>query len=394
MDAQKYLKIAIICVIVLVLFVVGYGFYINGASRSHIKKIEDARYTLLPVAYAKYRNIHSRVENLSVYALSYWTVDVTAQYDGVISKVNFRASQHVKKGDVLAVMTNSDLLASRASAEANIEETRAKLVNAEQIVNRYEYLVNNNAIAVQEYDSAVAQREAYRAKMDHDIAYRDLVKSQEEKMIIRAPQDSLIIQNYYDQGKFVRAGDVIFMLSDIKSLRLEVTMTKEQLADLINVDNNFILEVPSYSLTNKAYPFAEVIQDTNMPLNMFKIKLEKTVPDMSVETDYYKTYWYLDNPAGILDPTYYPKSIITSEKTARALVVPKDGVHYVENSNSWYIYTLNEQQELVRRDVSLGIQGDKLVEITDGVEEGDPVVIANPVDYTVGMKVGVKEYEF
>ena len=213
-------------------------------------------------------------------------------------------------------------------------------------------------------------------------------------MIIRAPQDSLIIQNYYDQGKFVRAGDVIFMLSDIKSLRLEVTMTKEQLADRINVDNNFILEVPSYSLTNKAYPFAEVIQDTNMPLNMFKIKLEKTVPDMSIETDYYKTYWYLDNPAGILDPTYYPKSIITSEKTARALVVPKDGVHYVENSNSWYIYTLNEQQELVRRDVSVGIQGDKLVEITDGVEEGDPVVIANPVDYTVGMKVGVKEYEF
>lgn len=394
MDAQKYLKIAIICVIVLVLFVVGYGFYINGESRSHIRKIEEARYTVLPVAYAKYRSIHSRVENLSVYALSYWTIDVAAQYDGVLSAVNYRESQHVKKDDVLAVMTNSDLLASRASAEADIEETRAKLVNAEQIVNRYAYLVENNAIAVQEYDSAVAQREAYKAQMEHNIAYRDLVHSQEEKLVIKAPQDSIIIQTYYDQGKYVRAGEVIFMLSDIKFLRLEVTMKKEQVTNLINVDNNFILEVPSYSLANKAYPFNDVIQDTRLPLNKFRIKLEKTVPDTAVESDYYKTYWSLENPTGILEPTYYPKSVIASEKTVRALVVPRECVHYGEGSGSWYIYTLNEQQELVRRDVSIGILGEKLVEITDGVSEGDPVVIASPTDYSVGMKVGVREYEF
>ena len=54
MDAQKYLKIAIIGVICIVIFVVGYGTYINDASRRHIEKMEAAQYTVLPVAHADF----------------------------------------------------------------------------------------------------------------------------------------------------------------------------------------------------------------------------------------------------------------------------------------------------------------------------------------------------
>ena len=50
MDAQKYLKIAIVGVICIVGLVVGYGIYINDASRRHIEKMAAAQYTVLPVA--------------------------------------------------------------------------------------------------------------------------------------------------------------------------------------------------------------------------------------------------------------------------------------------------------------------------------------------------------
>ena len=56
-DAQKYLKMAIVGVMSIVVLVVGYGIYINAASRRHIEKMEAARYTVLPVAYADYRDI-------------------------------------------------------------------------------------------------------------------------------------------------------------------------------------------------------------------------------------------------------------------------------------------------------------------------------------------------
>jgi len=152
-DAQRYLRIAIACVIAVVLLTVGYGIYINDASRAHIKKMEEARYTVLPVANTKYQYIHSRAENLNVHAQARWTVDVTAQYDGVISAIHCQPSQHVKAGELLAELSNGELAASLASAEAGIEEVRALLINAEQIVGRYHYLLAYNAIPQQAYDS-------------------------------------------------------------------------------------------------------------------------------------------------------------------------------------------------------------------------------------------------
>ena len=92
MDAQKYLKIAIAGVICIVVLVVGYGIYINDASRRHIEKMEAAQYTVLPVAQAGYRDIHALVENVSFTVRAPWTIDIAAQYEGVLDEIRVKKS--------------------------------------------------------------------------------------------------------------------------------------------------------------------------------------------------------------------------------------------------------------------------------------------------------------
>ncbi|MBQ9376768.1 MAG: hypothetical protein IJU05_03060, partial [Schwartzia sp.] len=82
MDAQKYLKIAIVGVICIVVFVVGYGIYINDASRRHIEKMEAAQYTTLPVAHVGYREFHAFADDINFTVRAPWTIDVPAQYEG------------------------------------------------------------------------------------------------------------------------------------------------------------------------------------------------------------------------------------------------------------------------------------------------------------------------
>ena len=41
-----------------------------------------------------------------------------------------------------------------------------------------------------------------------------------------------------------------------------------------------------------------------------------------------------------------------------------------------------------------GVSGGDVTEITEGLSEGEPVVVADPSIYSAGMKVGAKEYEF
>ncbi len=395
MDAQKYLKIAIVGVICIVVFVVGYGIYINDASRRHIEKMEAAQYTVLPVAHAAYREFHAFAENINFTVRAPWTIDISAQYEGVLDEVRVLKSQRVNEGDVLATMRNNDLLAQTAGAEADIEAARAQFINAEQTVNRYQYLVERNAISVQEYDSAVAQRDAARAQMESRMAQRDLMFSEQSKMTITAPRTANIVQVYREAGRYIRAGEAIFMLADLHDLTGRSVISHEKFQQLLSVGNRFILEIQPHRLTHKAYPLGE----TSMPamelkLNQFYMTLHRAIPDENAETDYHEVIWKVENPTGILEPTYYDDVKIKSVDTTRRLAIPERAVHKDAKTGEIYVYTLNEDSRLVRKGITCGIQGDGMTEVVSGLAEGDPVVVAEPSVYTDGMKVGAKEYEF
>ncbi|MBQ9366038.1 MAG: efflux RND transporter periplasmic adaptor subunit [Schwartzia sp.] len=394
MDAQKYLKIAIVAVIAIVIFVVGYGIYINEASRRHIDKMEAAQYTVLPVAHADYRDIHAVVENVNLTARAAWTIDITAQYEGVLDGIFVRQGQRVEPGDMLATMNNNDLAAKLAGTEADIEEARAKLINAEQTVNRYQYLVENNAISVQEYDSAVAQRDAARAQLESKTAQRDLIRSEESKMIVTAPQEASVIQVYRESGKYVRAGEPIFMLAELRQLSAFSVMSHEEMERLMAVGGKFILEIQPHRLTNKAYPMDDKFPPTSLRLNQFLLSMTSAVPDASTDVNYHEVTWQVENPTGIMEPTYYDNVTILSRDTVRVLAVPSRAVHRDNKAGDLFVYTLDDESRLVRRKVACGINGRELVEITDGLSQGDRVVIADPSEYSEGLKVGEAEYEF
>ena len=395
MDAQKYLKIAIVGVICIVVFVVTYGIYINDASRRHIEKMEAAQYTVLPVAHAAYRNIHAIVEDVNLTVHAPWTIDVTAQYEGVLDEVRVLKSQRVEEGEILATMQNNDLLAQTASAEADIEAARAQFINAEQTVSRYQYLVAHNAISLQEYDSAVAQRDAAHAQLESRMAKRDLMESEQSKMTITAPRTANIIQVYREAGRYVRAGEPIFMLADIRQLGGRAVISHDKFQQLLSVGDKFILEIQPYRLTHKAYPFGESsIPNTTLKLNQFYMSLLQVVPEANADAELHEVIWQVENPTGILEPTYYGNVKIVSLDTVRKLTIPRQSIHEDAKTGETFVYTLDADSRLVRRTITCGIEGYNLIEIVSGLSEGEPVVVADPSVYTEGMKVGAKEYEF
>ena len=395
MDAQKYLKIAIIGVICVVVSVVTYGIYINDASRRHIEKMEAAQYTVLPVARTGYRDFHAFADDINFTVRAPWTIDVSAQYEGVLSDVRVVKSQRVEEGEVLATMTNNDLLAQTASAEADIEAARAQFINAEQTANRYKQLVEHNAISMQEYDSAVAQRDAALAQMESRISKRDLMLSEQSKMTITAPRAANIIQVYREAGRYVRAGEGIFMLSDLHNLMGRSVIAHDKFQQLLSVGDRFIQEIQPHRLTNKAYPFGETsLPKTTLKLNQFYMELVSVVPDANADTDFHEVVWRVENPTGVLEPTYYDSVRIMSMDTIRKLAIPSRAVQKDVKTGNHFVYTLSDESRLVRREITCGIEGDGLTEIVSGLSEGEPVVVADPSVYTEGMKVGAKEYEF
>ena len=83
-----------------------------------------------------------------------------------------------------------------------------------------------------------------------------------------------------------------------------------------------------------------------------------------------------------------------SQDSAHVLVIPNRSIQKDGKTGKTFVFTLDENQKLVRRFVVCGITNGELTEIVEGLSKGDAAIVAEPFGYTEGMKVGVTKYDF
>lgn len=115
--------------------------------------------TVEQTPHAAERQIPGRIEAIH-------TVELRARTEGVITKINFRDGQYVKKGDVLFELDDAEPRAAVRLAQAEVTSAEATLRQAQQQLSRFESLGNNNAISRHDVDNARMQRDVARAALE------------------------------------------------------------------------------------------------------------------------------------------------------------------------------------------------------------------------------------
>ncbi len=391
MEAKRYLRMGIFGIIIIILAVTAYAIFLNEASRRHIDKMEAAQYTILEAVHADYHKIRTVVKDASIRVEPLWTIDVKAQHDGTLSEIYVDLGEHVEAGKMLASMTDAELGSQLASAEASIDESRATLFNYEQILRRDELLRQDRAISEQEYETALSQRDAARAQMENRMAQRDITKEEIEKMNVFSPRAAELLNIYHGQGDYVRAGESMFLLSDLAELRATGIMSHEDIAALMQHGQDFILEIPPHRLLHRVYPMGQQAGTTEgLQLNQLAARIDSVIPAPDANAEYHEVVWHVRNPAWIMEPTYYNGVAFYSQEETRVLAVPSRALRRSKEDGGFYVYGLDEESRLVRRPVKVGIADDAFVEITEGIAEGDLVITQDPVAYTEGMRVRIR----
>ena len=386
MNAQKYLQIALLGIICVVVAIVGYALFLNEDSRKHIEKMEASQYSVLKTTRADYRAIHSSLDDADITVKALWTVDVKAQQEGVLTEIFADAGQTVTENDLLARMTNEELGAQLASAQASIEEARANLLNSEQTLARYQRLIEYNATSRQDYDNAVAQRDAAKAQLDNRIAQRNMTQANMSKLDVYAPNSAVVVSIYHKAGDYVRAGEPIFLLSDFSELQGYAVMKHGELKALLSHGTDFILEIPAYRLTHRIYPLSQSPQRVEgLEHNQFSARVENISPSLSEKADYHEVTWRIANSSEILEPTYYNGVTFSAVAEQKVLTVPLSAIQV--DGKKFFAYGIDADSCLIKIPVTVGINDGEFVEITSGLNAGDFVVNDDLSSYSEGMKV-------
>jgi len=280
------------------------------------------------------------------------SVTVTGEIDGIIVEVPFREGRRLDKGELIARLDDDQLKAESQRARALRDKTKATW-------ERVKTIVDQGAGAAQDLDDATADLKVAEANLA-------LAETRHDKTRITAPFAGLAGRRLVSPGTFIRAGNPITQLAQIDKLRVAFAVP-ERLLGSIHLGANVDVSTPAFP-DIKLTGMVDVIE-----------------PQLDSSTRTVGILALVDNPGEILRPGMSATIAVVLKERAEALTVPTDAV-FVEGGQA-YVYVIKPDSVVTRAAVSLGTRLADVVEVLEGLGEGQQVVKAGHQKLYEGAKV-------
>jgi RND family efflux transporter MFP subunit len=170
--------------------------------------------------------------------------DVVAERDGRITAVKVEIGDHVKRGEVLALLDDRALQATRAEKAARIDSLRAQIQTwqSEQKSNeadlrradamRAEKILDDEDWEHVQYKLAETKTQVSRYKADEAAAEAELRAADVEldQSHITAPFDGVVGRRSVHEAQGVKKGDALFWITAQAPLRIIFTVPESSMA--------------------------------------------------------------------------------------------------------------------------------------------------------------------
>ena len=365
---------------------------------------EDASLRPVAVALAKRRPVVNSL-SLSGAFRPYQQVDVHAKVAGFIRKIYVDVGDHVKAGQVLAILEVPELSAQVAGAKADIRRYEDAVRRSQSEIERTEsthtayhaaYSRLKQAsesrpglIAAQELDDSMAkdketaaQIESARAALAESesqlVAARtdlDRLSALEAYSHITAPFAGVVTKRYADTGALIQAGTA----SETQS------MPVVQLAEWSKL--RLVVPVPESAVPQLQLGSAVQVHVSAMNRD-FEGRVARFADALNDETRTMHTEIDVQNSDGTLKEGMYAEAKIILKQQNDALTIPIQALE--RNSSGGTVLIVDAEGRVEERQVKLGAESSDRVEILAGLAENDRVVIGNRGEFRTGEKVRPK----
>jgi len=299
---------------------------------------------------------------------------IYARVSGYLSRWNVDIGTQVKAGQVLAQIDTPDLDQDLAQARAQLAVARTGLTLAESTAGRWRSLVSQNAVSKQEADekqndfvSRQASVQALQASVSREQALKKYTT-------LVAPFDGVVTARNIDVGALVSvggaAGSELFVVSDIRKLRVYVQVPQRQVA-LIKPGSKAELTVPE------------------RPGSSYTATVESAAQAIAAGSGTMLVQLVVDNKGGELLPGAYanlrfdlPLDADTVTVPPGALMMGKDGVR---------VATLDAANKVRIKKVSIGRDLGTAVQLAGGVGRADRIIESPPDGIAEGDVVRVAQ---
>ncbi len=304
---------------------------------------------------------------------AYIVGNIYAQVTGYLKRWLVDIGTPVKEGQLLAEIDTPETDQQLAASQATQVQNQASVDLAQVTANRYNDLLHTNAVSQQDVDQYNGNLAVAMANLNAAKANVSRLEKTEAFKEVHAPFDGILTQRKVDVGDLVTAGtgsasQQLFQISQISTLRVYVQVP-EMYADEMVPGLQAKLDMassPGRQVDGTLVRTANAIDQTTLTL--------------LVEVD-------VQNPDLKLLPGGYAQVHFNLHLKHPALVLP--GNTLIFRAQGTQVGVVDENNTVHLKDIKIGRDFGTQIEVEDGVQADDQVIL-NPSDsITEGQKVQI-----
>lgn len=279
-------------------------------------------------------------------------VDIKAEADGTVLDIQFAEGQRVEKGAVLVLLDEAKARASLVEAEANHKLSISRYERAAQ-------MLKEKLIPQQEYDQAFAALSVSEATVSlRQRLLRD--------MKILAPFAGFTGSRQISPGQVISRTTPLTSVVDLDTVKIEVNVPERYLSQIrVGQALNFrVAAFPGESFRGEVY-FISPQLDINTRTVLVKAK----VP----------------NPEAKLRGGMFASLDLSLRLREAALVIPEPAL--MNNGDRVLVFVVDGAGKAQMRHIQVGVRLAGFAEVTQGLKEGENVVVEGVQKLAPGMPV-------
>jgi RND family efflux transporter MFP subunit len=279
-------------------------------------------------------------------------LNFAAENSGRVTRVLVDEGSYVRRGQTLAII-KADVL------NIDLESAEAALQNAQRDKERYENAFKTGGVTQQQLDQA-------RLALDNAEARVAQARVRVGDANIKSSINGVVNKRYIEPGAVVSSGTQLFELVDVSKLKLNITVNESQVANL-KVGDKVTVKASVFPDKTFAGNVSFIAPKADNSLN-FPVEIE-----------------IASNPGNNLRAGMYGTAVFNFENNVPVIIVPRTA--FVGSVSSNQVFVVDSANTARIRPVTAGrIVGDK-VEILQGLNEGENIIISGQINLSDGTKV-------
>lgn len=297
---------------------------------------------------------------------------IAAQVRGQVTEIRSREGEAVEAGTVLLVIDPERRQLEVANAEAQLAKAKAEYAVATRNFQRTQSLSRGNAASEARLDEdrtrqLLASSASNAARAQLGLAKRALADS-----TVRAPFSGLIARRHVSVGEYLTAGTALFDLVALDPIEVEFTLAE--------IDSSKVVLGHPVEVTLAPYPD-----------QIFRATVSMISPTIDPRTRTLLVKAELPNPDGLIRPGLFAHTDLGVSTRRNAIVLPEEAI--VQRADGAVVFRLDASERVHRIHVETGVTGDGWIEIREGLQHGDLVVVRGQARLDDGIAVSVRKID-